>query len=321
MKWQPGTDLQQLLARAELNQHIRAFMTQRGVMEVTVPVMGRHPVTALHLDSMEVSGGQESRFLQTSPEYFMKRLLAAGSGPIYSMAPAFRAGEQGALHNPEFIMLEWYQPGYSLAQLVQEVTDLLTSWRLSDIPSTSTSYQQLFELEFGVNPHSINTDELLQLAITRTTLKPDQLQGGSERSTRNNCLDQLFSEHIQPGLSGIVVVTDFPASQAALANVRENRESFKVAARFEHYVNGLELANGYDELTDPLELRQRFAEDNEERQAEGKAPMIMDEQLLAAMHHGIPAMAGVALGVDRLLLAGTGASSLDEVISFSDRRS
>jgi len=316
--WQPGAANSLLQARAALYDSVRGFFRLRQVLEVTTPLLGRRTVTALHLDSLKTTGVEGERlYLQTSPEYFMKRLLAAGSGPIYSMAPSFREGEVGRLHNPEFMMLEWYQPGYSLSELMIEVGELVLSCTDQLLPVQTTSYEALFMQTCQLNPHSAETGELLELAAGAMDMSPQQLQGGSDTSTRNNCLDQLFNKLIQPELKGLQLVYDYPATQAALARTSQNSAGHIVAQRFEAYLEGIELANGYDESGDHVELKRRFEEDNRERLAEGKGQIPLDEKLLAAIESGLPSCCGVALGIDRLLLCLSGAESLDQVQTFS----
>ncbi|MFZ5756961.1 MAG: EF-P lysine aminoacylase EpmA [Pseudomonadota bacterium] len=309
--WRPGTTLDILRERARLNADIRSFFAARGVLEVETPLLCSAAATDLHLASFPVAG----RWLQTSPEFAMKRLLAAGSGPIYQLGKAFRAGDLGARHNPEFTLLEWYRPGFALDALMAETESLLQQTLGCD-RCDRTGYRALFEQAFGVNPHTADTETLRALVRTRTSFgEPAELDAGA-------CLDLLFSVVIEPGLGHErpLFVSGYPAMQAALARVQVDAAGDRVAMRCEVYVRGMELANGYDELTDAGEQRRRFLADNDRRRAHGLPEMPLDESLLAALSHGMPACSGIALGVDRLLLLRTGAGSLDQVLAFSADR-
>ena len=247
------------------------------------------------------------RWLQTSPEYAMKRLLAAGSGPIYQVCKAFRAGEAGGRHNPEFTLLEWYRPGFSLAELIEEVADLARAV-LGNTLHRVVTYRELFRQYLGIDPFLVDAEELEGFARARL-----DYSGGAE--TRDTWLDLLLTHLVEPQLEGLVFVHDYPASQAALARLRE-KDGVTVAERFELYVDGLELANGYFELIDPAEQRARFEADNRTLASRGEPARPIDEQLLAAMEAGLPSCAGVALGLDRLLMKKLGAERVQDVLSF-----
>lgn len=255
---------------------IRAFFADRKVIEVQTPTLARTTVTEPQIASIATTDGN---FLQTSPEYQMKRLLAAGAPSMYQMGPAYRAGELGRLHNPEFTMLEWYRLGFDDSALMEEVAELV------DLVLGAGAYQRL-------------------------TYR--QLVGVEEGDC--DLLDRKFSRALTDLGKVRVFVTDYPADQAALARLRD-RDADR-AARFELVVDGIELANGYFELTDADELEERFVRDNAVRAALGFAPVPVDERLLAAMRHGLPDCAGVALGVDRLVMLALGAASLSEVMPF-----
>lgn len=311
--WRPGATPELLWERARLNADIRSFFAARGVLEVETPLLCPSTATDLHLASF-VAGPR--LFLQTSPEFAMKRLLAAGSGPIFQLCKAFRAGDLGERHNPEFTMLEWYRPGFSLAQLAGEVESLLLAIlgdALACDASDSTTYRALFEHHFGVNPHAADTAVLRQLVTARTSF------GDAGALDASGCLDLLFATVVEPTLGAHrpQFVVDFPAVQASLARVLVNADGDRVAARCEAYVHGMELANGYLELADAEEQRRRFDADNAARQAQGLPVIPVDEKFLAALAAGLPDCAGVALGVDRLLMLRTGAPSLDAVLAFS----
>lgn len=297
-----------LRARAELLADLRAFFAQRDVLEVETPLLSRSTVTDPALAPVPCG----DRWLQTSPEYAMKRLLAEGAGPIFQVCKAFRAGEAGPRHNPEFTLLEWYRPGFDLRQLMEEVAELVCG-ALGDKPVKYLSYRELFEAVLDLDPHLATTAELESCARLRV-----DYAGGAE--SRDTWLDLLLSHVIQPSLAGMVFVFDYPASQAALARRRRDGD-VEVAERFELFVDGVELANGYLELTDPAEQRRRFEADNAVLAARGEAPRPLDEQLLAALAAGLPDCAGVALGLDRLLMLKLGADSLADVLAFDWSRS
>ncbi|MEM0954204.1 MAG: EF-P lysine aminoacylase EpmA [Pseudomonadota bacterium] len=301
--WHPGASLDALRARAELLKLIRDFLQQRGVLEVETPILCSAPATDPSLTPIAAG----PRWLQTSPEYAMKRLLAAGSGPIYQICKAFRHGEAGPRHNPEFTLLEWYRPGFTLSDLIAETVDLVTQ-ALGERPVEQVTYCDLFERYLEVNP--LTADVGILAALAR-----QHVDYASEAEHRDIWLDLLMSHVIEPKLSGITVVYHYPASQAALAQIDGNFEP-AVALRFELYVDALELANGYQELTDPEEQAERFAQDNLTLEQRGEPVRVLDSALLAALHAGMPDCAGVALGLDRLLAIQLGASSLKDVISF-----
>ncbi len=301
---------------------IRAFFAERGVLEVETPALGRATATDPHLQSLRVPTPGGDRYLQTSPEFFMKRLLAAGSGPIYQIGKAFRAGESGALHNPEFTMLEWYRPGMGLSALMAEVASLVGQALDvgSDFPRRS--YRDCFDEVVGLDPLVATRRELTAALAERGLDAVASLPDLSDADARDLALDLLFSHAVQPrlGRDGPVFVHAFPASQAALARVRPDADGRPVAERFELYHRGIELANGYRELTDADEQRRRFAADAATRGRLGLPVVPADERLCAALDAGLPECAGVALGIDRLLLCQTGARRLDEVVAFTDER-
>jgi lysyl-tRNA synthetase class 2 len=322
MSWQPGIDSATLLNRSRIYTVIRRFFEAKTVMEVTTPVLGASGVSDLHIESMTLIDQGETFYLQASPEYSMKRLLASGSGSIYQICPAFRAGELGSRHNTEFSMLEWYRLGFSLEELIAEVAELLQALRhaMSGGPCQIqyTTYAKLFSSYFGDNPHALSLAELYRL-IDKEGLASEHIDSIEDQATHNECLDLLFSSCIEPNLIEPTFVSDFPAGQAALAKITLNDESDRVARRFELYWQGVELANGYDELTDAAELRGRFKENNRQREARGLPVIDRDEKLLMSMSQ-LPACAGVAVGIDRLVMLLCGKKSIDEVITFSRDR-
>jgi lysyl-tRNA synthetase class 2 len=322
MSWRSGIDSATLQQRSKIYRTIRRFFDDRGVAEVTTPVLGASGVSDLHIQSLSLVDDGQSWFLQSSPEYSMKRLLASGSGSIYQICPAFRAGELGSKHNTEFSMLEWYRVGYSLEELVAEVATLLQQALDVNQVQTSefrfTTYRELFTSRFDVNPHDAGIETLRGL-IFAENLTADHIDNIDDDATRNECLDLLFASCIEPGLDEPTFVLEFPAGQAALAKIAANDQYDVVARRFELYWQGMELANGYDELTDPAELRQRFEKNNTQRVARGLIEMAPDKKLLASMSE-LPDCAGVAIGLDRLVMLLCGKTSIDEVLTFSRQR-
>jgi elongation factor P--(R)-beta-lysine ligase len=310
--WRPGASIDTLRRRAAILARIRAFFAGRGVLEVDTPQL--YPATATDplLGSISACPFDDADpwYLQTSPEFAMKRLLAAGSGPVYQLAHAFRRGECGPRHNPEFTMLEWYRPGFDLPLLIAEVVELVTLL-IGERPLREESWGRLFERHVGVDPFATSDDALRALAAAN----------GADSSgwTREDLLDLLFSMLVEPGLGRdcLHVVSGFPAERASLARLTRDESGNAVADRFELFIDGLEIANGYNELGDAEELRLRMAADNRLRRDAGSAPCAADEKLLAAMRHGLPDCAGVALGVDRLIMIALGIPRIDQVIAFS----
>lgn len=316
MDWRPGTTTAALRARAALLAAIRAFFAERGVLEVDTPLLGTRTVTDPALASVAADGG----WLQTSPEYFMKRLLAAGSGPIYQIGRAFRAGEVGRLHNPEFLLLEWYRPGFDDAALMSELEALLAP-HLPGFPARRVPFAALLETAFGVDVHGAGDAELAA-ALTRAWTA-DGREGDAlalAHGRREGLLDLLYADACD-AVRGAVFVTDFPPEMAALARLREDTAGRTVAARFELVVDGVELANGFHELADASEQRRRFDADLDARRALGLPGPEIDEQLLAALEAGLPDCAGVAVGLDRVFMLALGARTLDAAMPFTAPRS
>ena len=274
--WRPSASIEHLKRRAELLAQARAFFAGRDVIEVQTPVLAKDSVTEPDVQSIEVP---DYGYLQTSPEYQMKRLLAAGMPSCYQLGPAFRHGEQGRLHNPEFTMLEWYRLGFDHNQLMYEVADLVDTL-LGPKPNQRLTYEDVV--------------------------------GKSEGRTRD-ALDLAFAEACERLTPGRFFITDYPADQAALARINPDGQT---AARFELVIDGSEIANGYWELLDADEHRQRFKTDREIRQQRGLPAMTVDEAFLETLEHGLPECAGVALGFDRLVMLGVGAKALSDVTAF-----
>lgn len=312
--WQPTACMNNVRARAQLNTQLRAFFAERDVLEVEVPILASATVTDPHIDSIQACQSGTSLFLQTSPEFFMKRLLCSGSGAIYSLAKAFRNGEAGRRHNPEFTMLEWYRPGFDDGQLMGEVSALLQHLlpdRLSKASAIErVSYRDLFQCYLNIDPHTAALASLQALGRQHCELD-------WQDDSRDVWLDLLMTHVIEPQLGGgLVLVYDYPESQAALAKVQEDATGQRVAKRFEAYVGGMELANGYWELTDAAEQARRFDADGQQREAMGMECYPQDQRLLNALANGMPETAGVAMGVDRLLMLMTGSDAIDEVLAF-----
>ncbi|AFI85602.1 EF-P lysine aminoacylase EpmA [Methylophaga nitratireducenticrescens] len=307
-----------LKRRAKLLANVRRFFSVRNVLEVNTPILSSAAPTALYLDSFSTrfEAGSDSKdlYLHTSPEFAMKRLLAAGSGAIYQIATVFRNGELGRQHAPEFSMLEWYRPGFSLTELMTEVDALIQ--QVIGLPSAVIfPYRDLFAKYLQLDIYQTDDVLLKQIALDRIAGLTADWQ-----TDRDGWLEMLMSEVIEPQLKALempVMVTEFPASQAQLAKIEMNTEGHPVANRFELYAGGMELANGYDELCDATELRQRFEQDNQLRLQQGKPQMPIDENLLTAMQSGLPQCSGVALGLDRLMMLHLGEKNINQVQSIA----
>lgn len=312
MNWEPTAALSALQARAELLERLRAFFKQRNVLEVDTPLLASAPVTDPAIDAFSVR--QAELFLQTSPEYAMKRLIASGSGPIYQICKAFRCGEQGRRHNPEFTMLEWYRPDFTLSALMEEVAALLHSV-LGARPVKVYDFADLFARELQLDLFTATRAELCALA--------ESLHGIAAASLdRDAAINLLFSHDIEPrlGRNEYSFVQHFPPTQAALARLGRDRQGREVALRFEVFIDGVELANGYDELRDAAEQQRRFERDLALRREQGNFAPPLDERLLAALAKGLPPCAGVALGLDRLLMLQLGINEIAGVIAFPTDR-
>ena len=303
--WQPTASLEAMKARAELLRTVRAFFDARNVLEVDTPQLAHHGVSDLHIQCIPVAG---YGYLQSSPEYHMKRLLAAGSEPIYQICKAFRDGEAGRRHNPEFTMLEWYRPGFSLKDLVDECLALFAKL-FCDTPSQTYSFRELFLQVTRLDPLTASDAELVACA---------QYHGAPPGLSKTAAVDYLMATKVEAALPAeqLSVVTDFPGWAAALAQTHKDKDGALLARRFEIYYRSLELANGYQELTDPDEQRQRFEQDNILRTRHGLNPMAADPFLLDAMDAGLPACSGVAMGVERLLMAQQSHGRIDDVQTF-----
>lgn len=325
--WAPSASFNALRFRARCLAAVRHFFAERDVLEVDTPVLCHAGTTDPFMEVISTQvvtpAGKQTMWLQTSPEACMKRLLAAGSGPIYQIAHAFRDAESSHRHNTEFTMLEWYRPGYSLALLMSETAELMEAVLQRPVVLRCHRYRQLFRDHLQLDPFTASLDALQEAAIHHIGAPVKEWE-------RETLLDVLMSHDIEPHLGAaggnggaaiIDVVTDYPAEQAALARHHIDPEDGAiVAGRFEMYWQGIELANGYDELTDAEEQKKRLVADNMQRRTLGHPEVTIDEALIAALAHGMPAGAGVALGLDRLIMLAYGASSLAEVLAFPVER-
>ena len=317
--WPPACTLAALRLRAERLGRVRAFFAARGVLEVDTPALSRAATTDPALASFAVDwhGPQPGRlWLHTSPEFAMKRLLAAGSGPIWQLAKVFRDGEAGRRHNPEFSLLEWYRPGYDHHALMDELAELVMTL-LADCPPPGAperlDYRSAFERHAGVDPYASDVPALAAACARHGIVPPP----GMPARAVEPWLDLLLTHVVEPqlGRGRLTFLYDYPPAQAVLARLRRDVTP-AVGSRFELYLDGVELANGFHELGDAAEQRARFVADNRARVAAGLPEMPIDERLLAALAHGLPDCAGVALGFDRLLMLAHGADGLDAVLAF-----
>jgi len=325
--WRPTATLEVLKLRARMLSDIRAFFAARGVLEVETPMLSAATTPDPALDSFSsvytgpAAAQGETLYLHTSPEFPMKRLLAAGSGSIYQLCKVFRNGESGRLHNPEFTMLEWYRTGFDHHQLMDEVAALVGSilaGRLKLGPVERLSYREAFLRHAGLDPHIATHAEFVEAARAHDIKAPASMHDPHDLAAwRDLLLTHVVEPHL--GRGQLTFLYDFPASQASLARIHPGEPP--LAARFELYVNGLELANGFHELGDSAEQRLRFERQLHAREASGKPKISLDERLLAALESGLPDCAGVALGFDRLVMLSAAARSIDQVISFPVARS
>ncbi|MBV1915481.1 MAG: EF-P lysine aminoacylase GenX [Pseudomonadales bacterium] len=328
--WQSSASIDSLKKYARMLQSIRVFFQQRDVLEVTVPCIASTSSPAPHLDSITVNApfldvskasSDAEFYLQTSPEFFMKRLLCSGSGSIYRMGPAFRRGEISSRHNPEFTMLEWYRTDWHYHQLMDEVAELVVSL-LGELEIERLTYSALFQKYVGIDPHCATIDELAAIAWETVGYQPPKTMPRAADNqpavlAKDEWLELIFSGYILPKTSGrSILVFEFPAGQAELAEIMINKQGQKVASRFELYVNGIELANGYQELTDSRELHQRFELWNIERRRLGKPVIELDKNLLDAQSHGLPRCSGVALGIDRVAMCLLETTEIRDILAF-----
>lgn len=312
--WRPTCSVETLVARSQTLASIRAFFATRGVLEVDTPVLSRTTVTDPAIESLSLLDAGERRYLQTSPEYQMKRLLATGAPSMVRIGPVFRAEESGRLHNPEFTMVEWYRLGFDLQRLMDEVAALV-DLVLGERRCRTVTYHQLLHEGAGIDAFSSNTVDLVAaLARLGVELSP------SASADRRALLDLLVTHTIDALGAGRVFITDYPADQAALARLVQDSHGRSVAARFELIIDGVEVANGYDELVDADVMERRMSTDLEQRRDAGRDEPAHDSRLLAAMRNGLPRCSGVALGFDRLMMRKLGAARIEEVMPFGIAR-
>lgn len=361
--YQPSTDFTTAKARAELYRRIRAFFNMKGVLEVETPILSQATVTDVHLQSVSAQFSYEDTertgYLHTSPEFAMKRLVAAWQEPIFQIAKVFRDNEVGKKHNVEFSMLEWYRPSFSLDELATELNSLMNVLFGKKLVFDRISYQQAFLDYADVEPFTATIDELEQVAIlngisstlsqpreyvsvmahdtttlsgnstndlaeTQTSQPADDTPQANNNSpaTKSDWLDLLYSQLVEPnlGMELPTLIYDFPAEQAALARTETDAEGNLVAKRFELYMQGVELANAYDELTDSEAQRARFEADNRTRSQLGLPTIPVDEHLLAALDD-MPPCSGISVGLDRVLMVMLEKTDISEVINFTVHKS
>ena len=322
--WQPTASFDALRLRAALNARIRGFFAERDVTEVETPVLSVAGNTDPNIASFSLhfsgrtDGAPRTRWLRTSPEFALKRLLAAGFGDCYELGRVFRDGEAGGRHNPEFTMLEWYRLGYDHRGLIRETARLVDA-ALALVGRTATlveiGYHDLYRQRLGIDPHTASDVELCE-ALGDVVIDPAGL-------TRDDWLDLLMTHRLQPSFAAnqLLAIYDYPASQCALARLREgDATGVAVAERFELYLGPLEIANGYHELADAEEQARRFDHDRQLRALRGAAAPPVDAHLLAALAAGLPGCAGVAMGVDRLLMAMLRSDRIADVLAFDFSR-
>ena len=299
MSWEPACSMEVLEQRSGFLHEVRTFFRDKKFIEVQTSVLGRYGVTDPSINNIEAEEG----YLQSSPEFQMKRLLAAGSPSIFQICPAFRKDEVGRWHNPEFTILEWYHLGISERELMEEVSELVNL--LLGLSSYQTiSFDELLKYSFGIDSSS----EYSELHRTASDL-------GYYDSNLLGITDFLVATAIGRLDYRRVFLTDYPSNQAALAKLKKVG-GHEVAARFELIVDGVELANGYNELTDVVELKARMKKDNDDRVRDGLSARALDREFIDAMKHGLPACSGVAIGLDRLFALALGLDDIRSVIAF-----
>ena len=314
--WQSGASLSTLRLRAKLLATTREFFANKGVLEVETSALSRFGSTDVYLNSISASLGSVTDWrqfhLQTSPELQMKRLLAMGIGSIYQICKAFRDDPVTSLHNPEFTIVEWYRPAFSMEKLMNEVEEYVQAV-IGCGAILRYRYQEVFEEKIGLNPHKCSLDEIERAAHSLLDI-------GSQDLHFTEYLDLIMTEIIEPNLPEFCFLYDYPTRQAAMAAIEIDDHGNQIAKRFELYCKGREIANGYFELTDPIEQLKRLKSDNLDRLQKGLPEMLIDERFLAALSAGIPEGSGVALGLDRLLMVMGDFEEIDSVLSFSIKR-
>ncbi len=322
-EWRPTCSIELLRLRAQVLNDIRQFFSARAVLEVETPLLGNSCGTDPQLDFFTTDFClpplQQALFLQTSPEFAMKRLLAAGSGSIYQIGKAFRNGESGRFHNPEFTLLEWYRVGFTLPQLMDEIAGLMTvlfAGRKVLSPTQRSSYQEVFQLYTGLDPLEFSCQDYCTYAQYNDLPEAVDICG----IDHGLWLDFIFSHKVQPNLgeNAVCMVYDYPSCQSSLARVNEG--NLKVTDRVEIFINGIELGNGYYELIDSQEQSRRFDEEIVVRQQRKRPVTVKDNHLVAALESGLPECSGMAIGLDRLLMIMTNSGTINEVLNFPVHR-
>jgi elongation factor P--(R)-beta-lysine ligase len=320
MDWQPSCSLELLRLRAQTLQKIRQFFAERQVLEVETPLISKAIGTDPNLDffttDYQLPPMQRALFLQTSPEFAMKRLLAAGSGSIFQICKAFRNGESGRFHNPEFTLLEWYRVGLNLSQLMDEVDELIAVlFHDKQVlqPTQKISYQSLFQQHTGLNPLVFSYEDYAEYAHSSGLIDAITLC----EQDHVLWLDFIFSHHIQPhlGQNALCMVHGYPACMSSLARINQDNPS--ITDRVELFINGVELGNGYYELSDAKEQERRFDKEIAVRQGNHRPSVVKDGRLLAALESGLPDCSGIAIGLDRLLMLLSNSPTIDDVLAFS----
>jgi len=319
--WRPTASIEVIRHRAAMLSRARAYFASERVLEVQTPLLSASAASDCQIESI---AAQPSRgppmYLQTSPEYPMKRLLAAGFGDCYQVCPVFRDGEAGRLHNPEFTMIEWYRVGFRAAELQRDVERLVRA-ATGDLralaPARQLSYREAIAEACGLDCTTASPGDI-EAVLSSRGIAPI----AAAEQDRDSWLDLLMATVVGPGLGreAPVFVRDYPASQAALARLRDDGDGWPVAERFELYVDGIELANGFHELGDALEQRRRFEQDLQKRRQRGQRLTPLDRRLLEALKHGLPDCSGVALGFDRLVMVALGLPSIDAAMTFPVER-
>ncbi len=314
INWQPNTTLDTLKCRAKLLNIARQFFQNNHFLEVDTPCLSQSTTPDPNIESFTTQFNNTRYFLHTSPEFPMKRLLASGSGAIYQICKVFRQGDAGRNHNPEFTLIEWYQPGMGYRELMEQVDQFVRLLLKDTLPLNETvalTYRQAFEQYAGFNPLATSREQL------RTVISENNIQLHEQTLTHDAYLDLIMSVIVQPNLpkDKPVFIYDYPATQAALANIRQGEDN--VAERFELFINGIELANGYQELLDATEQQQRFENENKQRLAAGQQTIPIDAHLIEALQQGMLMVSGVALGLERVLMLAMGIDSIRDVIAFT----
>jgi lysyl-tRNA synthetase class 2 len=312
--WQPFASKETLEKRALMLKSIRAFFDARGALEVETPLLASSGITDIHLESLKTQFDDKTLYLNTSPEFTMKRLLAAYGEPVFQICKAFRDDELGPGHNPEFTMLEWYRPDFDMHQLMDEVEALMFClFGVQAIQFERMSYRQVFEKYASIDPHQASASDLCDCARRNGIEQPVGLTDDT-----GEWLDWLLTQLVLPALesASFSFIYDYPESQSALARLHKDEKAIEVASRFELFYGETELANGFHELQDSTTQRQRFENENIKRVEVGRSEVVIDEYLLGALSHGLPDCSGVALGLDRLLMVMCNKKSINEVLAF-----